>query len=179
MKTPPVLSREGAEFIGAFEGFRDVPYNDAGDNATIGFGHLLHYGPVTDTDRRKWGSITRAQAARLLQHDARVALMAVERYVHVALDHAQVDALCSFAYNCGADALSPAHNVYAAVNTKPLLWLPARARRTWYQGIAAALLEWDHVGDQVEPGLERRRRAEAWLFATSIYTRPHNPYANA
>ena len=35
-----------AELIARFEGFVARPYNDAAGHATIGFGHLLHRGPV-------------------------------------------------------------------------------------------------------------------------------------
>lgn len=173
------LSLEGAAFIGAFEGFVPTCYDDGSHagagNCTIGFGHLVHYGPTTTTDRRKWGSLTRAQAAALLQHDAQAALLGIERHVTVALTAAQRDALCSFAYNCGAEAL--AGSVGAAVNSKPRRW-----RRTaiaaWHRRVAATLAQWDHAGGAVNPGLLRRRRAEAVLFATGAYTRPRNPFAN-
>lgn len=181
MRTPPKLTSQGAEFIGAFEGFVAAPYNDAGTppNATIGFGHLLHRGPVTQADRRRWGTITRAQAARLLQADAHAALLGIERHIAIALRPAQVAALCSFAYNCGADSL--AGNVGRAVNAKPKLWQRTPARmRAWKQQVAAAMGEWDHAGGAVLEGLRDRRRAEAVLFATGRYTRAAgNPYAHA
>jgi GH24 family phage-related lysozyme (muramidase) len=48
------LSVRGAHFIDRFEGWRDTPYNNAANNATIGFGHLIHTGPVTAHDRAAW-----------------------------------------------------------------------------------------------------------------------------
>ena len=39
-------------------------YDDPTDHATIGFGHLIHYGPVTEADHREWflrGSPHRSQ----------------------------------------------------------------------------------------------------------------------
>jgi GH24 family phage-related lysozyme (muramidase) len=52
------LSERGAHFIGRFEGWRNKPYNDPTGNATIGFGHLIHMGPVTVHDNSEWGTIT-------------------------------------------------------------------------------------------------------------------------
>lgn len=176
----PVLSREGAEFVGAFEGFRAAPYNDAAQppNATIGFGHLLHHGPVTAADTRRWGRITRAQAARLLQADAHAALLAIERFITVKLKTCEVDALCSFAYNCGAGSLGG--RVGRAVNAKPPLWKRTPARmRAWRAELTAAMLAWDHAGGVVLEGLERRRHAELALLFTNRYTRAQgNSWAN-
>jgi len=177
----PVLSPAGAAFVGAFEGFEAVCYDDGGrpgsGNCTIGYGHLVHYGPTSDVDRRRWGAITRAQAARLLQRDAHTALYGIERHVTIRLTQNEVDALCSFAYNCGADAL--AGGVGEAVNSKPRIPTPSRLAR-WRARVAAALARWDHAGGVELAGLKRRRQAEAVLFATGRYTlRQHNPYANA
>lgn len=184
-RKPLVLPVEGAAFIGAFEGFRGECYDDGGapgvGNCTIGYGHLVHYGPTTAADRRKWGALTRAQALRLLQADAHTALMGIERHITIKLTKGQLVALCSFAFNCGPDAL--AGDVGRAVNSKPrgLRWpgnrIPLQA---WHNRVERALLEWDHAGGTVNKGLERRRRAEAFCFATGRTTRATgNPYANS
>lgn len=176
MNKLPVLSPAGAAFIGSFEGFVATPYNDQGQNATIGFGHLLHYGPVTDADRRRWDSLTRAQGARLLQHDATAALYAIERAVSVPLTQYQVDALCSFVYNCGGASLDGMVGRY--VNARPRLYNPVK-RKAWRTEVATAMLAWDHVGGQVSQGLLRRRQAEGYLFLTGRYDRARgNLYAN-
>jgi GH24 family phage-related lysozyme (muramidase) len=54
------LSDRGAEFIGRFEGWRDQPYNDVANNATIGYGHLIHQGPVSSHDKTEWGTLSKA-----------------------------------------------------------------------------------------------------------------------
>lgn len=173
------LTAKGAAFVGAFEGFSATVYNDnrsdpTRGNATIGYGHLIHYGPPTDADRRKWGAITRAQATTILQADARLAMMGVERHITIRLWPWQRDALCSFAFNCGPEAL--AGNVARAVNAKPgAPW----KRAAWRSSVRSSLLAWDHVGSQVSPGLRRRRQAEGALFTSGRYVRPGNPYANA
>ena len=45
---PDAISHAGLLLIARFEGFLGSPYNDADTppNATIGFGHMLHHGPV-------------------------------------------------------------------------------------------------------------------------------------
>lgn len=172
------FSQLGASFVGAFEGFRAEPYNDAAGHATIGYGHLIAYASVDAAIREKWGTITRAQGIELLQRDAHVALAGVREYVRVALTQAQTDALVSFAYNCGPGALAGV--VGNAVNSKPRAWLPASRRVAWHRRVTDALMLWDHAGGVVLAGLERRRLAEARLFETGRYTRAAgNPYANA
>ena len=79
------LSTRGAHFIGRFEGWRDKPYNDAADNATIGFGHLIHMGPVTPHDVSEWGTTTMDHGIKLLQSDASIAETAIDHYITRAL----------------------------------------------------------------------------------------------
>lgn len=71
------LSARGAQFIGTFEGWRDKPYNDAANNATIGYGHLIHMGPVTPHDVSEWGTLSKPDGIRLLQSDAHLAETAI------------------------------------------------------------------------------------------------------
>jgi GH24 family phage-related lysozyme (muramidase) len=147
------LSARGARFIGHFEGWRNKPYNDPTNNATIGFGHLLHLGPVTAHDNAQWGTITMQRGVQLLQHDAALAVTALGHYIHRPLEQCQVDALVSFAFNCGGGAL--AGSVGRAVNAN--------------QDPTAALCQWDHSGHVVLQGLLDRRKREAHLFMTGDY----------
>lgn len=147
------LSARGARFIGRFEGWRNKPYNDPTGNATIGFGHLLHPGPVTPHDDAEWGTITMRRGIQLLQQDALLASTAVGRHIRRPLTQCQVDALVSFAFNCGGGAL--AGSVGDAVNAN--------------EDPTSALCRWDHSGGIVLPGLLERRRREAHLFMTGDY----------
>lgn len=171
------LSSHGAEFIGHFEGFVPHVYNDAADNATIGYGHLLHLGPATARDYAAWrGGINRKNAEELLLRDAARAVEAVHRYVHVGLRQSQFDALCSFVYNCGGGALSGA--VGRAINSRPKVDLTLSGNAHWYRRVQDALLLWDHAGGRELAGLKRRRMAEARLFETGQYSvRGGNPYS--
>ena len=147
------LSTRGARFIGRFEGWRDKPYNDPTNNATIGYGHLIHLGPVTPHDQAEWGTITVDQGLKLLQHDAAVAENAIAHFITRGLSQSERDALTSFAFNCGGGALGG--SVGHAVNAS--------------QDPTAALEQWDYSGHRVLEGLLARRKAEARLFASGDY----------
>lgn len=54
------VSMKTTRFVATFEGFLTCPYNDPAGHATIGYGHLLHYGGVTKKDRKRWGGIYRS-----------------------------------------------------------------------------------------------------------------------
>lgn len=151
------ISPSGVLFIARFEGYRRYPYNDPADNATIGYGHLLHLGPVTRRDRLRYPlGLTVKQALAVLANDAAHAVAAVRTYARPTLTQTQFDALCSFAFNCGGGAL--AHST---------LLLDVNARRN--QRIEADFLRWDHAGGVVLPGLRARREAEAMLYLHGRY----------
>jgi lysozyme len=148
------LSARGAHFIGRFEGWKDKPYNDAAKHATIGFGHLIHLGPVTAHDEAEWGTISVDHGIQLLQSDASVADAAIGHYISRApLAQCERDALTSFAFNCGGGAL--AGSVGRAVNAG--------------RDPSTLLEQWDHAGHVVQEGLSMRRKAEARLFVTGDY----------
>ncbi len=149
----PQLSERGAQFIGHFEGWRDAPYNDPTNNATIGFGHLIHMGPVTAHDKAEWGKLSQSDGIQLLQRDATLAANAVDHYITHTLTQAQRDALISFAFNCGGGALDG--SVGKAVNAG--------------QDPTAALGKWVHSGKTLLPGLVERRGKEAHLYMTGDY----------
>lgn len=68
------LSKKGADFIGAFEGFSATLYNDPAGHCTIGYGHLVHLGNCDGSEPAEFKrGITRKRAARLLREDARAA----------------------------------------------------------------------------------------------------------
>ena len=156
------LSVRGAHFIGRFEGWRDRPYNDPTNNATIGFGHLIHMGPVTAHDNAEWGTITMDRGIQLLQQDAAIAENAIEHFIKRQLTQWQRDALASFAFNCGGGALEG--SVGAAVNGGG--------------DPSAALEQWDHSGHVVLQGLLERRKQEAHLYLTGDYGDGQAPATN-
>ncbi len=147
------LSERGAQFIGHFEGWRAEPYNAPTNNATIGYGHLIHMGPMTAHDKSEWGTLSPTDGIHLLQRDAALASNAVDHYITHALTQPQRDALISFAFNCGGGALDG--SVGHAVNAG--------------QDPTAALGQWVHSGKTLLPGLVDRRKKEAHLYMTGDY----------
>lgn len=158
-------SPRGVKFIASWEGFSATPYNDGAHplpgHATIGYGTLLHYGPVTRADRLKYGrGITRAQARALMARELRKTEKQVRSLlgyrVRRKLNQAQFDALVSFAYNCGAGALG----------ASTLL----RLLRSRHPGLAAReFKKWDKAGGVRMAGLTRRREAERRMFIHGAY----------
>lgn len=152
------ISDRGLAFIARFEGFVARPYNDAAGHATIGYGHLLHLGPVTVRDRIRYPlGLTKGAALKLLRTDAAKAEAGVNAALKVGVVQAQFDALVSFAFNCGVGALQ---------NSTLLQDINGGARPP---AIRADFMRWNHAGGRVVPGLTRRRQAEADLFLGSGY----------
>ncbi len=160
------LSKQGAHLIASFEGFVPTPYNDAANNATIGYGHLLHYGPVTEADRTNAGVWTVDWALTELARDCSSAVAAVNAAVKVRLGiiparrQARFDACVSLAFNIGAAGFAGS-SLCREINLKA-------APRDWYP-LGPYWLEWDHAGGIVLPGLLNRRRQEFAIFASGVY----------
>jgi lysozyme len=152
---PRGIPRRCIRLIARFEGFYSQPYNDPAGHATIGYGKLLHYGPVTEADRAKWGSITKRQAKRMLRADLVEYADGVRELVRVPLNRRQFSALVSFAYNVGLGALQGST-------------LLRRLNAGEYNAVRSELLKWDKAtvgGSLVSlPGLTRRRLAEGRMF---------------
>lgn len=152
------VSAAGLSFIAGFEGCVLRPYDDGGKpgvgNATIGVGHLIHIGPCTPADARKWSGFTLKDALKLLRQDAAHAVAAV-RSIGICLNQAEFDALVSFTFNCGGGALTGG--------------IVRNLRAGNKQSAMVVLREYVHASGVVSPGLVRRRNAEAQLFLHGIY----------
>lgn len=146
------ISKAGLELIAGFEGWRAELYNDAVGHCTIGYGHLVHSGPITDADRKgPFGKgITKAKGMELLHQDAQRMVQAVRDTVTVKLTQGQFDALVSFTFNVGAGNLRKS-TLLKRVNAKD-------------PGAADEFAKWNKAGGKVFAGLTRRRAAEAALF---------------
>jgi len=154
---PPRLSPRGAAFISRFEGCVLRMYNDPTRNATIGVGHLIHLGPINGREPAEFKrGITRQRALELLMSDAGNAARGVRQLIKVPLNQQQLDALVSFAFNCGTGSL--------AIST-----LRARLNRREYAAVPLELNKWVLSGGKRLPGLVRRRQAEGALFSHGKY----------
>lgn len=94
-----MISQEGIDLIKKWEGFRLLPYADAGGKATIGYGHLIKAGENFDK------GVSFSEAEMLLLDDIVEAEKAVVCLLDkVPLSGSQCDALTSFVFNVGVRA---------------------------------------------------------------------------
>ena len=140
-------SIEGKEDIKDYEGVRYTAYLDTGGVWTNGAGHTgpdVHEGQVVDE----------AQVDAWLTEDLEEAEDAVNRLVKVALTQGQFDALVSFVYNLGETQFK---------NSTLLRKLNAGD----YEGARNEFKRWVYDNGKIQPGLVKRRYAEAERFATA------------
>jgi lysozyme len=150
------LSKRGLDLIAEFEGFVPYAYNDAAGHATVGYGRLLHHGPVTAKDRERYGTrdkpkVSHELGRRMLEEDAEAFERIVQSFVKVPVTQGEFNALVSFSFNVGAGALR---------DSTLLRLLNKRKRRR----AARQFKRWNKAGGRVLLGLTRRREAEARMF---------------
>jgi lysozyme len=156
---PGGLSQNGASFIGRFEGTVLRLYNDPVGHCTIGIGHLVHHGRCNGSEPAEFKrGITKQRAIELLMQDAAQVAAAIHRHVRVPLTQPQFDALCSWAFNCGAGVLGSST-------------LVRLLNQGDHAAVPAQLARWDKAGSPPKPvaGLTRRRKAEGKLYAEGKY----------
>ena len=141
------LSSAGLAFVEAREAFRDHAYPDSTGVPTVGYGS-------TGPDIHLGMTVTQAWASARLARDMGAAVSCVNQHVSTCLTLAQgeFDALCDFAYNCG---------LHAFEHSTLLLKLDTGD----FVGAEAEFQKWDKAGGRTLAGLERRRLAEAKMFA--------------
>lgn len=156
---PYAIDQQLVDFIAQWEGFRANPYNDPAGNATGGYGHLIHMGPLDGrASEAIWRNITETIGKQRLAADIIDYATAVNVYVTVPLTYNQWRALVSFTFNVGQGNL----------NSSQLL---ANLNKGDYAGVPAQLMRWVYGSDGVQyPGLVRRRTAEGELWNTKETT---------
>lgn len=141
-------SKNGINLIKKYEGCRLTAYKCPANVWTIGYGH---------TKGVKSGmKITQAQAEAYLKSDLATYEDAVNEYVKVPINQNQFDALVSFSFNCGTDALK----------TSTLL---NRLNKRDYSGAANEFLRWNKANGKVLNGLVKRRTEERSSFLKNDY----------
>jgi lysozyme len=147
------ISNEGLALIKTDEGFKPRLYNCPANDCSIGFGFLVHHGPICGaaSEAPFAGGISEERATELLLQDVAYAEHAVEHLVKVPLTQGQYDALVSFTYNEGAGRLQTS-TLLKALNTGN------------YAAVPAELSKWVFGGGVKLPGLVTRRAAEARMF---------------
>lgn len=139
------LSAAGMLSITSSEGFSEkaiIPTK--GDVPTYGYGSTRK----TDGSPVRMGdSITRKQAAELVNRDASQFSAAIKRCVTVPLTQGEFDAYVSLTYNIGAGAFCKST-------------LVKRLNAGDYAGACAEIKRWDKMGGRVLRGLTARRDRE-------------------
>lgn len=136
-----------------------VLYNDPVGHATIGWGHLVHYGPIDGSEPEEFKrGLTDEQALALKKQDAQRFVKALNRLVTVPLSQNQVDALISLMFNIGEGGGGEKNPGFEESTVRRLL------NQRDYQGAADAFLMWKYAGGQ--PILLNRRKRERALFLT-------------
>jgi len=138
------LSPRGLALIQEFEGCRLDAYRDQRGVLTIGYGHT---GPEV-VEGLQW---SQAQADEALVRDTSFAANAVTRFVDVAMDQNEFDALVCLTYNIGVGAFR---------GSTLLLELNSAN----FSAASAEFPKWDRVNGEPNLGLARRRAAEQALF---------------
>lgn len=140
------ISDAGLDLIRGFEGCRLEAYPDPGTGGepwTIGVGHT---GGV-----RPGQTITQDEADALLRSDLERFEKCVDGCVRGAITQQQFDALVSFAFNLGCNALRGSTLLH-------------KLNQGDDAGAGQEFLKWDKAGGRVMAGLTRRRQAEMDLF---------------
>lgn len=147
------MSQSLLKFLEDREGFCAAPCNDPAEphNATIGFGHELHSGPVTQADLERWGTISRFEGVQMLRSDLSKFEDEVNRDVRVPLTQNQFDALVSLTFNIGGTHLRHS-TLLQLLNTGD------------YEGAAKHFTDLTRSGRAHPPGLPRRHEEERELF---------------
>ncbi len=136
-------SKKGKEIIKKFEGLRLTSYRCAANVLTIGWGHT---NGVTEGM-----TITQQQAEKMLDEDLKVYENAVNAET-ISLNQNQFDALVSFSFNVGVNALKTSTLMKKVrINTND-------------ETIRAEFMKWINVGSKLLEGLRKRRNEEANLY---------------
>lgn len=138
------ISENGIEFIKRHEGCEFTAYKDQGGVLTIGYGHTGHdFDENTVWSQEQCGAALFTDLTRFQQ--------CVNELVTISITQNQYDALCSFCFNLGCNALR---------NSTLLRLLNAGD----VDGAAGEFKKWDHIGKVENTGLLARREAESNLF---------------
>lgn len=144
------ISNLGLSLIKQFEGLRLAPYLCSANVPTIGYGSTYYEDgtKVKLTDLQ----ITEQRATDLLLNVLKHYEKSVDTFTRDDINQNQFDALVSFSYNVGTNALKNS-TLLKLINTNPNDPL-----------IREQFLRWNKAGGRALKGLTKRRSAEADLY---------------
>ena len=144
------ISPNGLEFIKHWEKFRSKPYKDSSGVPTIGFGST--YYPNGERVRLTDPEITLEQGLEIYHDNLLIYQIAVDSFTRDDINQNQFDALVSFAYNVGIQALKTS-KLLRLINENPN-----------DPEIAKQFLRWVYDEGRKVKGLINRRNAEINLY---------------
>ena len=144
------ISNECLNIVKQFEGFYPNPYLCPAGVPTIGYGSILYEnGKKVSLDD---APISEERASELMMWELNKKAVEVDAMTTDAINQYQFDALVSFAYNCGSNALRTS-TLLKRVNENPNNLT-----------IRTAFLMWIKANGKTLKGLINRRNAEADLY---------------
>ena len=150
------VSQDCINLIKSFEGLVLHPYHGAADVPGL---YTIGYGTIAYPDGRKVQltdpPITQAQAEEYLKFHVQEKAKAVDTLIRHDINQNQYGALVSFTYNLGEGALTQS-TLRKKVNLNPN-----------DTSIRDEFVKWIFSNGQKQPGLLRRRQAEADLYFKS------------
>jgi lysozyme len=160
-----VTSHQGIALIKHFESFFDTAYLCAAGVPTIGWGTVAY---PDGRDVQLGETCTRDQAEEWLLFELKEKEVAVTRLTEgIILSQPRFDALVSFAYNMGIGSLerSTLLRKLRVNQNDETIWGDENMKVINF-GRGGEFLRWCRVEKGYNLGLIRRRKAEAWLYAT-------------
>jgi len=141
------IDQRGIDLIKQFEGFSNKPYLDSVGIATIGYGFTYYPSGkrVLMTDK----AISEAEAVKILSEVIKPYEYAVNAMTRDDISQNQFNALVSFAYNLGIEALRKS-TLLKKVNKNPT-----------DKSIEAEFGKWVNAGGKKLKGLIARRKKES------------------
>ena len=147
------IDQKGIDLITQFEGLKLAPYLCPAGVPTIGYGTTRYYNGVKVSMSDL--PITKEKAIEYLMHDVFQFELAVDAMAVDSVTQNQFNALVSFAYNLGPNALKNS-TLLKKVNRNPNDLT-----------IKAEFMKWVNAGGKKLAGLVRRREAESNLYFTA------------
>lgn len=152
------MTEEGKQLIRQFEGCSLVAYKCPAGVWTVGFGQT-HYADgtkVKEGDKIDMATANAMFDEVLKQYEQQVLLLIGET-LKTTLPKISIDALVSFAYNCGTGAFA-----------KSTLLKKIKADKNNLPEIEKEFMKWNKSAGKELKGLTRRRKAEFELYKEGI-----------
>jgi len=157
---PWSISSKGLSFLKNYEVLKLKMYNDSANHATVGYGHLIHHGPISGkkSEIPFKNGLNEKEATDLLKKDLMKYESAVNKYVNVTLCQQEYDALVIFCFNVGIGAFKKC-SALRVLNKKQ------------YFMVGKKMKLYNKAGGKISKGLVNRRLEEVEIFEKGDYVR--------